>query len=268
MREGEVGGQQLHGAAESLVVPGAEAHHGLAEHAPGRERGAPGHGPQALGGPPPVTRVHGVEAPHDRLRVPPQGVARIEGVEAAPASADHEQVRQHPFHPGRGRPGGEGLRVDGQRIGPVQVADVEDQGLVLQHLDGDDRPVPGGLGPHRGGFPFEAAPCQLPGPLDGGAEAEQRQFFRATVPGRHLPEPVEGAAPIPPGQELPHLIQQIGGGDVLRPRTFPPSLSAAVLAGRHACVVRESLGGSAGLRRRSARRKTAESLHSSTRAPR
>ena len=38
MREGEVGGQPLHATMQPLVVTGAEAHHGLAEHAPWRER--------------------------------------------------------------------------------------------------------------------------------------------------------------------------------------------------------------------------------------
>ena len=237
MGEGEVGGQQLQGAAQSLVVTGAEARHGLAEHAPRRERRASGHALQERGGPPPVARVHGVEASHDRLRVPPQGMVRIEGVEAAPTSPDHEQIRQHPFDPGRRRPGGQGIRVDRQRIGPVEAAEIEDQILVPRHLDGDGRPVPGGLRAHQGGLSIEAAPRQLPGALDAGAEAEQGQLLRATVSLRHLAEPVEGAAPVPAGQELPHLTQQICGGYVLRLRPFPPSLSAAALAGCHACFV-------------------------------
>ena len=244
MGEDEVGGQQLQGAVQSLVVPGTEAHHGLAEHAPRRERGASGHGLQELGGPPPVSRVHGVDASHDRRRVPPQGMARIECVEAAPAPPDHEQVRQHPFDPGGSRPGGQGVRIDRRRIGPVQIADAEDQVLVPQRLYGDGGPVPGGLGTHRSGLLFETAARQLPGALDAGAEAEERELLRAAVLVRHLPEPVESAAPVPASEEPAHLLQQIGGGNVPRLRPFPSSLSAAALAGCHACVVRESLGGS------------------------
>ena len=240
-REGEVGGQPLHAAMQPPVVTGAEAHHGLAEHAPWRERGASGHPVQALGGPRPIARVHGVGALHDRTRVPPQGMARIEGVETTPASADHEQVRKQPLGPGRSRPGGQEIRIDRQRIVPVQIADAEGQILVPQRLDGNGLPVPGGLRTHRGGLSFEAAPRQLPGPLDAGAKAQQRQLLRGAVSLRHLPEPVEGTAPVPSGQELPHLIQQVRDGSILRLRPFPLSLLAAVLARCHECFVRRPL---------------------------
>ena len=69
--KGEVGGQAIEGAAQSVVVARTETDHGLAEQTPGRERRTPGHPLQKVRGPRPVAGIHRVETGHDRAGVPP-----------------------------------------------------------------------------------------------------------------------------------------------------------------------------------------------------
>ena len=239
--EGEIGRQQRDGSAQVVVITGAELHHGLAEHAPGRERRAPGHALHRSGGALPFSGVHGVDTLHDRPGIAPQGVVRIEDIETVPAPADHEQVRESPFRAQRGGPSDQESRVDRQSIGSVQASDVSHQVLVSHRRDGDGLSVPCGLCAHGGGLSFETALRELPGALDAGAEAQERPFLGTTVSVLRLPEPVECAAPVAVVQELPDLIQQDFGGYVLRLRSLSLALAAAVLGRCHACFVREPL---------------------------
>ena len=239
--EGKVGRQQVEGSAQPLVVTGAETHHGLAEHAPSRERGAPGHPSQKLGHPLPVSGVHGIETAHDLPGVSPQRMVRIKGFDTLPAPPDHEQVRQRPFGLVDGRPGVQVIRVDRKRIGPVQVADVPRQVLRPQRPGGDGRPMLSGPGAHGGGFSVQAVPRQLPGALDAGAEEQQGQSLRIAVFVLRLSELIESPAPVPVGQALPSLLQQMTRGYVPRLRPLVLSVSAAVLAGCHVFFAEESL---------------------------
>ena len=232
--EGEIGRQQVEGSAESLVVTGSEARHGLAEHAPGRERGAPGHASQAIRSPLPLSRVHGLDTVHDRSGVPAQRMVRIEDPEAVPVPLDHEPIRQGPFGPEDRGSSAQAVRVHRQRIGPVQVVEVSHQVLPRQGPNDDGGPVSIGPRAHGGGLLVQAAPRELPGALGAGTEEQERQVLRGGVPMLRMPEPVERAAPVPLGQKLPGLRQQIGGGCALRLGPFALSLVAAVLAGCHA----------------------------------
>ena len=232
LSEDKIVRQQVEGPLEPRVITRPKAHHGLAEHAPGRERRVPRHALHQVARPPPVSSVHGAETALDCFGVPAQGMARLVTLKTVPAPAEHEQVRQRPFGRGCAGPDGQVIRVDRQRVGSVQIAHVPRQILFRQRRGGDGCPVPGRLRAHGGGLPVQSAPCQLPGALDARAEAKERQLHRTGVSGLRLPEPVERAAPVPSGEESAHLLRQIAGGCVRRRLAFP--LSTAVLARCHA----------------------------------
>ena len=226
--QGEVLRQPVDSLAQPLVVAGAEAHHGLAEQPPGRERRTPGHRLQEPGSPLPVPGIHGLDTARHRSGVSPEGVIRVERFEPLPAPMDHESVRQRPFGPGKGRPGAQVVRVGLQGVGPVQMAEVQDQIVFRQRPGGDGRPVLSGPGTHGGRLLRHAFRRKLPGAPGAGAEGEDRQPFQTLVCVLCLPEQIEGLAPISLGQALPSLLQQLSGRCVLRFRPLP--LSASVLA--------------------------------------